>query len=611
MAEDNEPILLTFGGGIDARKSPLDVNPSDCVDGDNFDLDTQFNVLRRRLSLGTVATAPNGERINGLAQLIKQDATTSTLVQAGGTIYEWDGTETGFTPVGTVSPAARLRGPIDSNYTLDEFVIITDITKTETVKQWDGTTFKDFTHNLGVNFFAKYVIIENERAIFWNVKTGTTDTPHIILASKVSDSSILTVTDRPSTAMGADDPFFIPTPDLLPLNGVVKAFGEIIFSTQRGRLWVLKHNASFTASDSTGVLWSIEDLYAGISAAGDEAMVNSGNDVIIGVQGRIESLSGILAFGDVETNDLSMPIQPLIKNTASWILLYDPLKQRVFCWPNDDDVAHVLHKSLLRGGRELDPERSPWSRWSTSLVGGFQPTAVGAFFDPASDVPLDSTLSSGSSQWSFPGIFFGIQGGGIQRESGIAGDTTSNACATGKSSVNPTMTSNTTPSGIVNASSANAAQFAAFNNRDVEDTPVSFWVSKTSVQGFDLPHWIEYDFDTTEKVVKQYKLIVGFDSGLPLARTPYSWTFEGTNFSSGGLGINYTGLHSQTGFVAWENEAPAGVGERTFTISNNTLYQFYRLRVTATYGSAIIGYTGLDEGLDNQTRIFTLTLIGC
>ena len=133
MAEDNDPILLTFGGGIDARKSPLDTNPVDCVDGENFDLDTQFNVLRRRPPLGIVATAPNGERINGLAQLIKQDATTSTLVQAGGTIYEWDGAD-GFTQVGTVNPAAKLRGPIDSNYTLDEFVIITDITLTETVQ---------------------------------------------------------------------------------------------------------------------------------------------------------------------------------------------------------------------------------------------------------------------------------------------------------------------------------------------------------------------------------------------------------------------------------------------------------------------------------------------
>ena len=151
-----QPIVLTFGGGLNARKRIADVQIDECVESSiNFDLDSQQKALNRRRPFDLVSTAPNGSEIRGFAQMIRRDGTVSTLVQAGGAVYSWNGDQT-FVQVGTVSAAARLRGPREHNFTLDEYVIITDLTKTEVVKQWDGTSFIDLPHDLGGDLFAKY-----------------------------------------------------------------------------------------------------------------------------------------------------------------------------------------------------------------------------------------------------------------------------------------------------------------------------------------------------------------------------------------------------------------------------------------------------------------------
>ncbi|KKL71410.1 hypothetical protein LCGC14_2095160, partial [marine sediment metagenome] len=164
MAEDNKPVVLTFSGGINARQRSADINIEECTEGENFNLNFQSAVLAPRDQFGVVAIAPNGQPIYMISQLVKLDGTLSTIIQAGGTVYSWDGTPAGFTEVGTVSPDARLRGPIDSNFTLDSFIILTDLAKKENVKKWNGETFQDFEHNLGVNFKAKYISVQNERA---------------------------------------------------------------------------------------------------------------------------------------------------------------------------------------------------------------------------------------------------------------------------------------------------------------------------------------------------------------------------------------------------------------------------------------------------------------
>lgn len=418
MAEKNKPVILTFQGGINARQRSADINIDECTEGENFDLDFQSAVLSPRQGFTNRATAPNGEPVYMIAQLVKNDGTLSTIIQAGGTIYSWDGTATGFTEVGTVDPAARLRGPIDSNFTLDAFLIITDLAKIENVKKWTGEVFTDLEHNLGVDFKAKYVTVQTERAIFANVKTGTVDTPHVILASKQGDSEILTSTTRPAAATSAEDEWFLPTPDLRPINGITFFAKTLLLSTERGRLYAIE--GLIAGADTDGLPFtSIQDFHAGSAVSGDEAMVNIGNDVALGVAGRIETLRGIIEFGDVETNDASWWIAPLIDGTfgeqvSTWKLVYDQAGQRVFCFPNNEDTAWVLHKHLLFGpNRQIGGKNiSPWSKWTSAAVDGFRVTGIGAIFDPTDNPAL---ISSSPSNTNFSGgttltIFFGTGG---------------------------------------------------------------------------------------------------------------------------------------------------------------------------------------------------------
>ena len=62
---------------------------------------------RSRGPFDEIGTAPNGSEIRGFATLLKTDGTETMLVQAGPTVYKWDGTA--FTNVGTVNQLAQLR----------------------------------------------------------------------------------------------------------------------------------------------------------------------------------------------------------------------------------------------------------------------------------------------------------------------------------------------------------------------------------------------------------------------------------------------------------------------------------------------------------------------
>ena len=561
MAEDNDPVILTFAGGVNARQRSADINIQECTEGQNFDLNFQSAVLKGRQQIGIVAIPPNGEPIRGIAQLVKPDGTLSTIIQAGSIVYAWDGANE-FTEVGTVSPDARLRGPIDSNFTLDAFIILVDLAKIENVKKWNGETFQDFEHNLGVDFKAKYVSVQNERAIFANVKTGTADTPHIILGSKIGDSEILTVTDRPSSALGFDDPFFIPTPDLRPINGLVFFANSFLFSTERGRLYVLQGK---DAED-----FSIEDFHAGSAVSGDEALVNIGNDVAMGLPGRIETLSGVLEFGDVETNDASWWIAPLIDGTfgekvSSWALAYDQTGQRVFCFPNTGDDAWVLHKSLLFGPNRksgLNPGKdlSPWAKWvSTEELNGFNPTAIGNIFDQTETPRLLSTsppaANTSSSGPSTPTLFFGFTGGvgGTIFSLKSPDEEAPRICDV---DLVPTMTSNTAPEGIASASteSTNLA-FEAF------DDDSGFWKSDSDAPFVN--QWLKYRF-ATPQVARAYTL------DHATTPDPASWTFQGSDDDSSWTVLDSRTLGADPNMVV------------KYSFSNETAFRYYRWLITAT-----------------------------
>jgi len=375
-----DPIVLTFGGGLNTRKRPSDINIDECTSGENFELDPQQRALTKRKAFDFIATTPNVGEIRGFAQLVTQAGVITTLVQSGANVYSWDGASS-FTLVGTVSASAKLRGPREHNFTLDNIVVITDLNKVEKVKQWNGTTFGDFTHNLGGDLYAKFARVHNERLFLANVTSGSA-TPHVLLGSAIGDDNSLTTTNRPSSSLGYDVPFYLPTPDLKPINGLEQAFGQFLISTTNGKLFALKGNSAFD--------FEIASFYEGSAISGDEAMVNIGNDVLFGLEDHIESLFGVVNFGDVQTNDASVAIGPSLENVTDWKLVYDRRHQRVLCFPDSQSVCWVLYKALLYLGTQravgrVDVERalSPWSKWTTLHTMGMQPSTVMTLFDSA------------------------------------------------------------------------------------------------------------------------------------------------------------------------------------------------------------------------------------
>lgn len=372
MAAKVPPVVITFGGGVNSRKRPADIELDECVSGENFDLDLQQKSLRTRRPFDYVATTTNAAEIRGFGQLITRAGIISTLIQSGDTVYEWDG-DTTFTSVGTVSASSRLRGPKEHNFTLSDTLILTDIEKMEVVKSWDGTTFQDFAHNItSVNLYAKYARVAHERLFLGNITTNSTATPHMIVASEIETAETLSISDKPSSALGLDSPFYILTPDLKSINGLEFGFGQFIISTSEGRIFILQGTNAFD--------FQMQDFYDGSAVAGNEGLLNIGNDIAMGLNGRIESLSGTINFGDVETDDATGPIKAEVKNIEAWTLAYDQRAQQVFAFPSNGGFVWVFHKAMVGTGL------SPWSKWTTAHDIDFAPSTVFSIIDPTTSL---------------------------------------------------------------------------------------------------------------------------------------------------------------------------------------------------------------------------------
>ncbi len=372
-------MVLRFGGGLASNPNPSDIDSRECADGKNFDLDLDNDTFRPRKVFDLKGTAPNAGEIGGFIELQKSsDGSVTVLVQAGDTVYEYDGIST-FTSRGTVAVGSQLRGTRFSTSLLDDKVIIADLARQSVVKEWDGTTFQDFVHNLGGALFARYAIVVDERLLLGNVKTGGTETRHVLLGSErggISSTTLGTLSNstRPSSSLGIDSAFFLPMPDLKPINSMVSAFGGTVFSTENGTIVTL---AGQDASD-----YAISPLYDGSAAKGNEALAYVGNDVLYGREGRIDTLIGTLAFGDVETDDISRWIVDQIKEVEGWTIVYNPREHKAYLWPQDGSEVWVFHKSIYDPSRKRTtlterPGLSPWSRWTTDFgAGDFRQTAA-------------------------------------------------------------------------------------------------------------------------------------------------------------------------------------------------------------------------------------------
>ncbi len=395
---------LRFGGGIHSAKNARNIDAGECSEGENFSLKLDTDDFSPRAPFDLVGTATNAQEIRGFVEFKDSSGNVSALVQAGGVVYNWDGGST-FTQVGTFAAGSRLRGDRKSTSPIDDFVIISDLAKLPVVKTWDGTSFVDFVHNLSSPLFAKYCRVENERAFFGNVKSGT-DTPHVVLVSgaltalSIARVGTLTVSTKPATGNTVTDPVWMTTPNLRPINGLVPGFGLIAISTEDGDVFKL------TGGDATD--FAFEPLYLQSGVAGDEAIVNTGNDIILGLPGRMETLIWVISFGDVVTDDLTRWIADQTLQVTSWTIKYDRRLQRLYGWPLDGSEVFVMHNPLLQGQRGEAEGVSPWSKWTTTNGNGdFRQTAAASIWRPTDD--LEVMYFGGSA-----GEVFQMEGSGSQ-----------------------------------------------------------------------------------------------------------------------------------------------------------------------------------------------------
>lgn len=409
-----DAAIIRFGGGVHSRASEDQIDPLECTEGENFDLDPGNSEFRPRRPFDLVATVPNNAQIRGFATLTKTDGSVSMLVQAAGNVYEWDGST--FTLRGTVAPTARLRGQIESNWTLQDKVIITDLELAEPVTEWDGTTFQQTTFLLKDStafgeFRAKYCIVENERAIFANIFESAQQFAHLLVGSQRSDYTIISTGDRPSSVLNPEDPWFLPTPQLKPINGLASVYNIMAISQLGGAFEKLIGNS---AQD-----FELDKLARGSGAVDDEAVIATSNDVIYGARGRIESLSAVEQFGDVEVDDLSFKIKPDVEGFGSWTLLYNSRVKRVYCFPDitGTDEIWVLHTDFI--GLRL----SPWSKWTTLHALDFRPSAVMVCRDPVDRLEYTFMGDNSGNLYRLEGTPGGGDGGTAEvitfRRSGI------------------------------------------------------------------------------------------------------------------------------------------------------------------------------------------------
>lgn len=365
LKEENA-LSLKFGGGLHTRASEEDINLREAHEGQNFDLDFENQQLRNRKAFDLLGTAPNGSEIRGGATLLNVDGTVTMLVQAGDIVYEWDGSS--FTSKGTVNAAAKLRGRREANSELDDLVIITDINLSEPVMTWNGTTLSTMAHNLTGDFLAKYCFIANERAFYGNVISNAVATPHMIVGATRGDYTTLSVSTRPASGLSEGDPFFLLTPDLRAINGIVEAFGIVAFSSRKGSM--------FKLTGSSAKDFAIAELYPGSGASGDESMAYVGNDILYGRAGRIESLTSTDQFGDVATDDLSKQVVHDIDGYTGWTTIYNDRLNRTYFFPDTQAECWVFHPDMA------SVNLSPWSKWTTQHSSSFQPTFVMDMLDP-------------------------------------------------------------------------------------------------------------------------------------------------------------------------------------------------------------------------------------
>lgn len=139
----------------------------------------------------------------------------------------------------------------------------------------------------------------------------------------------------------------------------------------------------------------------------------------------------------------------------------------------------------------------------------------------------------------------------------------------------PTMTSNTSPSGVASASSnQESATYGAWKAFDKNTTTGYPWQTTTGT----VEAWLQYEF-ANPTVITQYSIMPTTNN---LTSAPKSWRFEGSND-----GVNFDLLHEVWGSTGWLNST-----KRIFNFSNSKNYKMYRIYITENNGQT---HTGIFE----------------
>lgn len=126
--------VIEYFRGVDLNNSPSNVDRSRSPAAPNMIRD-QVGKVRKRMGYTTVATVPDGARINGVHKLGEE-----TLVHAGAKLYRWDGAEA-FTELGDMADD-RSR-----SFVFDEKLYLLDGTA---YRVYDGAELKDVSEDATV-----------------------------------------------------------------------------------------------------------------------------------------------------------------------------------------------------------------------------------------------------------------------------------------------------------------------------------------------------------------------------------------------------------------------------------------------------------------------------
>lgn len=400
-------VIMKFGGGLHTRASPDEIDGREAADGFNFTLDIQNRNLRNRPPFDLIGTTPNAQSINGGFSLLTTAGTVTTCFQAGTTVYKWDG-HTTFTSKGSANSGSKLRGHWKSHvWNLTDVVLVTDLSLIDTVKKWDGTTYSNvtFTNEVAAafgSFSAKYLNIENERAIFGNVKSGSA-TPHLIVGCKRGDYTVITVNQRPSSSLGAADPYFLLSPDLKPINGLIASFKGSLTSSEKGQIYAL------TGTDATD--FAFIPFFALSGASGAESVEETGNDFVYGRAGRIESVTDTNTYGNSESSDMTAIVSDKIAAYTGWTIKFNSRTRKLYAFPAGVSEVWVQDQAIREGG-----QLSPWMKWTTTHAMAFQPTFVESMLDPVDGLEYIFMGDSSGNVYRMEGTGASGDGGTAQIE---------------------------------------------------------------------------------------------------------------------------------------------------------------------------------------------------